>query len=1088
LDKFSSPGARSGELNLQEKRKLVSAYEERMCSDLRKATLVLTAVMLIVGLGACFAAGEGELLFLDDFADPGKSLNAWTIVDCGGAPQWSYDGGVGSVKFGTTGYQFTWILAGERTWDNYQLDTKVKVVKGLMDVGLIVRSEADKSLYLIHVQQDSLTFWMMDKSGGWHNEGNVGHNVNFELGRWYEMAVKVKGTKLELIIDGVKIYEAYNSMYAKGNIGIYAQQEQDIPSEFQIDDVKVTALTEKVIGPGEWIDGTDPDIAKNNCYPWEGELAYWDNGEATVQVNIPHQGYYRLVVLGRGEPADGIWPRFEYRDSFFRGCDWDVTSGEYMVLVGQPFAFEPGVWELKLAFTNNDDGTGSGDRNMFVKWIALEEVLSPTTPPDPGFQVDGKSLDTYGPITSYKPAMIKLNVDGDFERDQVQWWDEHSGPGGHTVVWGDTSTAKFGSKSCSVTNTAADNKVVLYNWPAVNITTGDSYPTLIVSGWAKCDPGTTAKAKAEYRLWAGGDGSGAFLGSIHLEFKDLTTNWQPFEFIIRPEDFASGTRSILFSLVVYEGTGKIYFDGLSIYATELGRSAEQIPLSIEYIGDKYQLSWPAQANNMLYEIHRGTTRDFAFTDQSKIAVVTDLTTWIDESITTAELAYYKVRSIDNYFAARDSNEVVNSLYPPNAILNAPSLSDEFGGIILVSWDAPEANLEGERAAKYLVYRAETSTDLGKGDPIGTVNEDTTKTTFTWTDQTVIPGENYYYAIKCVGRAGFESALSKVAGPVEPKPDTVDPLPVESVEISTEIRGALKLTWQRPQAASDGDFPDEYHIYRSQKPDPKLEKATKIHELVAGAEASFAYLDVDVKPGVPYYYYLKSVDKAGNSVLGGEYLGTALKTGVPTLVAPEQAAAFVKTPVEFQWTLPELDYDDAVISFSLEYATEEDFSDGVLIPSITETEYTLPQDKIPVGVVWWRVRCNYRSGVVGSFSEPMSFSNVDAGNSAFPAPYLDFAPRLVRNNSTTLTFVLNEDGLVTLRIFDSKGKVVRVLKNKEPLTAKEGDNHLLHTEVWDTCDGQGRLLPDGLYIGMLTLERTGHRPLSITRKMQIFRAQ
>lgn len=1056
-----------------------------MCSVLRKAMLVL-AVILMVGLSACFAAGEGEILFQDDFADPNKSSVTWNIVDSGGDPVWSYDNGVGTVKFNSTGYQFSWILAGERTWNNYQLEAKVKALKGQMNVGLIVRSEADKSLYLIQIQQNSLTFWLMN-AGNWINKGQVNHGIDFELDRWYQIALKVKGSKLELFVDEIKIYEAYDNTFAQGNIGLYAQQEQDIPHELQFDDVKVTALPEKIIGPGEWIDGTDPDIEKNNCSPWEGELAYWDNGEAYVNVNIPHWGYYRVVVLGRGTPSDGVWPRLEYRDGFFRGCDWDVTSEEPMVLVGQPTIFEPGIQKLKFAFTNNG-GNGVEDRNMYVKWIALEEVISPTTPPNPSFQVDGKNIDTYGAVTNYKPALIKLNVDGDFERDEVQWWAENSGSGGHTVNWGDTSTAKIGAKSCSVANPLADNTVVLYNWPSVKIINGDSYPTLTISGWVKCDPGTTAKAKVEYRLWSD-DWATVYLNSLHLEMDNISTQWQPFEFIIRPEDFTPGTRATLLSLVVYEGTGKVYFDGLSVYATELGSSSEQIPLSLEIVGDKSRLTWPAQANNMHYEIHRGTTPDFPFTDQSVVAQVTGENNWIDESITTGELAYYKIRSIDNYFAARDSNEVVNSIYPPNAISQAPSLSNEYGGVIQVSWDAPEANLEGERAAKYFIYRAENSTDLGKGEPVGIVNEDTTKTTFTWRDRDVTPGVEYYYAIKCVSKAGYESSLSDEAGPIAPKPDTEDPLPVVSIQIGTETKGALNITWQRPDAASDGDYPDEYHIYRSSQPDPELAKATKINELVAAEETEFAYLDVDVKPGVPYYYYLKSVDKAGNSALSEEISGTALEAGIPTLVAPEQSTVFANSPVLFKWTLPELDYDDAVISSSLEYASTKDFSDGVLIPNIDTTEYTLPQDKkLPVGVVWWRVRCNYLSGVVGSFSEPMSINNVDTGNTEFPAPYLDFAPRLVRDNSTTLTFALNEDGLVTLKIFDTKGRVVRVLKNKEPLTAKEGANYKIHTEAWDGCDGNGRLLPDGLYIGMLTLERTGRRPVTITRKMQIFRAQ
>ena len=117
-----------------------------MCLALKKAILMFISAMLIFGVSICFAADEGEILFQDDFEDPNKSSVAWNRVDSGGDPVWSFDSGVATVKFNSPGYQFTWILAGERTWDNYQLEAKVKAVKGSMNVGLIARSAADKSL------------------------------------------------------------------------------------------------------------------------------------------------------------------------------------------------------------------------------------------------------------------------------------------------------------------------------------------------------------------------------------------------------------------------------------------------------------------------------------------------------------------------------------------------------------------------------------------------------------------------------------------------------------------------------------------------------------------------------------------------------------------------------------------------------------------------------------------------------------------------------------------------------------------------------------------------------------------------------
>ncbi len=99
------------------------------------------------------------------------------------------------------------------------------------------------------------------------------------------------------------------------------------------------------------------------------------------------------------------------------------------------------------------------------------------------------------------------------------------------------------------------------------------------------------------------------------------------------------------------------------------------------------------------------------------------------------------------------------------------------------------------------------------------------------------------------------------------------------------------------------------------------------------------------------------------------------------------------------------------------------------------------------------------------------------------------PRLVRDReSIALTYVLDKDGWVTVKIFDSRGKLVRTLLPRQWQPAKSGDEYGVSKIIWDGRDQQGKLLVDGLYIGQLVLEQPDSRPQVLYRRIQVYRAQ
>jgi hypothetical protein len=864
-----------------------------------------------------------------------------------------------------------------------------------------------------------------------------------------------------------------------------------------------TAWARTVLAPGALFEAEDQSLDQTGgAYNLGGFLAFWGAGSVRLSLEIPEAGYYKLLIRGFGQPAKGVWPLLEATDQLYQYYTWNVDSNNPNLLVLASIAtyFEPGTYQLTLNYKNDFyDSATKEDRNLLLDWFLLVPVSGPAGDPDPDMLVKEQPLSSYGPLRQGTDVgRHNLLSDPDFENSSSGWYSFKSGgaDGTYTVKYRDTEEVKFSGHSCSlaVTNSATTIKLV----------SGELVPAprqynkdLIYSGWAKRAPGTTARAVAEF-ICRKADNNYAFLSK---EIGFTSDNWQYFQFTFRATELPGNIAYIMPNLYVNRGEGKIYFDGIALYPASDLVPEVPIALAAQNIEGKISLSWQAQEHNRLYEIHRGSAPDFPLTDSSLIATVTGANIWLDENPGLGTLAYYKIRSINDFFAPNESNAACNDLVPPNPLPQAPELSDALGGNLILSWLPPAPASDGERAAKYLIYRAQDSGQVGSGSPVATILEDTTKQAFTWRDRNVVPGESYYYAVKCEDRAGNTNNLSAVVGPGVPRPDLEKPNPPLNAGISAAVRGALRLTWQRPlPAAGDEDLPEEYYILRSSQSypdletmleaDPALLAELKIAQVQANGAENFQHLDPAVAVGATYYYHVLSVDKARNWQASGELTETVLAAAVPVAVSPQLPDVVANQPVSFSWDAPVVDYDDVVASYTLEYAPSADFSDAAAIAEIAGTQFTLSEGTVLApGTIYWRVRAHYASGVAGGFSRPAAFDVADVGNARFPAPYFNLLPRLVRDReSIALTYVLDKDGWVTVKIFDSRGKLVRTLLPRQWQPAKSGDEYGVSKIIWDGRDQQGKLLVDGLYIGQLVLEQPDSRPQVLYRRIQVYRAQ
>ena len=108
------------------------------------------------------------------------------------------------------------------------------------------------------------------------------------------------------------------------------------------------------------------------------------------------------------------------------------------------------------------------------------------------------------------------------------------------------------------------------------------------------------------------------------------------------------------------------------------------------------------------------------------------------------------------------------------------------------------------------------------------------------------------------------------------------------------------------------------------------------------------------------------------------------------------------------------------------------------------------------------------------------ARLDAGDLAVNDPNVPIQFELTQNYpnpfnpSTTITFTLDENGPVTLRVFDLMGRKISTLVNN---VKKAGTHHI----VWNGKDTFGNKMPSGLYL--YSLESNGRVD---TKKMQLLK--
>lgn len=136
------------------------------------------------------------------------------------------------------------------------------------------------------------------------------------------------------------------------------------------------------------------------------------------------------------------------------------------------------------------------------------------------------------------------------------------------------------------------------------------------------------------------------------------------------------------------------------------------------------------------------------------------------------------------------------------------------------------------------------------------NEYSDKSVF-FQDTSIVYEENYFYKFRAIDYFGQESEFSEEYA--VPAKDLVPPTAVYNlIPTASSVNQNVRLDWEFVNEEDLAGF----HVYHSSNPDSEFERITK--ELLPPSKSTFS---MNTDPG-GHYYYVSSVDQAGNENPGG----------------------------------------------------------------------------------------------------------------------------------------------------------------------------------------------------------------------------
>lgn len=264
-----------------------------------------------------------------------------------------------------------------------------------------------------------------------------------------------------------------------------------------------------------------------------------------------------------------------------------------------------------------------------------------------------------------------------------------------------------------------------------------------------------------------------------------------------------------------------------------------------------KLKWTGLDNVDYYEIWRDTKDAY---DYEKIDEVSDVTSFIDDTVETGTKYYYLVRPVFNDGTTGEYSKSISGVALGKT--NLTKIEAKSGKQVTLTWK------KVSKAEGYLIYRKDT--DDGKYNQIGTV---TSGSTLTYTDTVKSNNKTYTYKVQAYNTNNGKQGVGAYSSTKSAK--TLAKAKITGITSSDEE--VLKISWKKVSGAKG------YIISRSTSKDSGYKKI----DTVTGKTS---YSDDTVTPGKTYYYKVEAYNvNSGTKGYGGASDAVAGKTAKRTKI-------------------------------------------------------------------------------------------------------------------------------------------------------------------------------------------------------------
>ena len=358
--------------------------------------------------------------------------------------------------------------------------------------------------------------------------------------------------------------------------------------------------------------------------------------------------------------------------------------------------------------------------------------------------------------------------------------------------------------------------------------------TSIGIGWS------TVTAATTYKVYRSTSANGTYTlvmttKSSPFINSGLTPNTTYYYKVAASNSYGDSAQSYYVSAVTHPNTAPSTPTNLRVTATS--------PTSIS-------LAWNAVTGATNYKVYRSTSANGTYT----LAVTTTSSTCTNSSLAPNTTYYYKVAASNSYGDSAQSNYVLaatTSNTAPSTPTNLRVTSTSSTSISL-AWNTVTG------AANYKVYRSTSAN--------GTYDLITTTTSYTYTNNSLIPNTTYYYKVAASNSYGDSVQSSYLSA--QTSPDTALKAPV-NVKAGSVTVDSITVSWDAVAGASG------YYIYRA---DSATGTYTRLNTI--NSDSTTYYKDSGLKENTIYYYKVSAFNSNNESPQSVSVSATTLVPSAP----------------------------------------------------------------------------------------------------------------------------------------------------------------------------------------------------------------